>query len=182
MKMKNVKIKNMKNLDLSISILKNVKVLYFIFFISLLNVLWLLYYKNYRSIIIFASSCLVLYLINKNMIFVLGLSLIIVNIASLVKTTEGYKNKDEGFDEESDKTEKNDKSDKSDKINKSDKSEEKEGFDEDSDSDFMQDKTIMKKIKQLDPVIFDTIKNLNSVDIEKINKTINELTNKVKDP
>ena len=178
----------MKSKNISMSILKNVYLLYFVFFISLINVSWLIYYNKIKSIIIFASCCLAFYLVNKNMIFVLGLSLVIVNIASLVKNKEGYKNKKkdetEGFDEDEDEKDedKNDEKDKKDK-NDDENDDEKEGFDEDDEeSSFMQDKTLMKKIKKLDPNIFNTIKKLNSVDIDKINKTINQLKNKVKDP
>jgi hypothetical protein len=172
MKIKHTKTTIIKNT--SMNIFKNVQILYFIFFVSILNVLWLLYKNDQNSIIIFASCCLVLYLINKNMIFVLGLSLIIVNIYSLVKTKEGFEEKKEDIDSdiENDNQSMN--------LHSMDEPLEKEGYTDNEDS--MQDKTIMKNIKQLDPLIFNTIKNLNSVDIDKINKTINELTNKVKDP
>jgi hypothetical protein len=144
------------------------------------------------------------------MIFVLGLSLVIVNIASLVNNKEGYKNKEkndedddddddkEGFDEDDDDKEgfdeddegfdnnKNDIENELEKLTKKYKSKANKDDDKDEDDDeessYMQDKALMKKIKKLDPSIFNTIKNLNSVDIDKINKTINKLTNKVKDP
>ena len=200
--------KNKKNI--SMSILKYVYLLYFVFFISLINVAWLIYYNKIKSIIIFASCCLAFYLVNKNMIFVLGLSLVIVNIASLVNNKEGYKNKEkndedddddddkEGFDEDDDDKEgfdeddegfdnnKNDIENELEKLTKKYKSKANKDDDKDEDDDeessYMQDKALMKKIKKLDPSIFNTIKNLNSVDIDKINKTINKLTNKVKDP
>lgn len=191
--------KNKKNI--SVSILKNVYLLYFVFFISLINVAWLIYYNKIKGIIIFASCCLAFYLVNKNMIFVLGLSLVIVNIACLVNNKEGYKNKKKDNKDDEDEKEGFDEDDVEDKDEKY----KKEGFDEDDEDDklkklkklnksnvdedeydeasaFMQDKDLMKKIKKLDPNIFNTIKNLNSVDIDKINKTINQLTNKVKDP
>jgi len=139
------------------------------------------------------------------MIFVLGLSLVIVNISSLVNNKEGYKNKNDENDENDEKDEKDEKEgfDEDDEKEVFDEDDEKEVFDEDDqdeklkklkklnkskvvedeeDSIFMQDKELIKKIKKLDPNIFNTIKNLNSVDIDKINKTINKLTNKVKDP
>jgi hypothetical protein len=149
------------------------------------------------------------------MIFVLGLSLVIVNIAYLVnnKDKEGYENEkvedeidsdDEKVEDEIDNEDETDLHDENveDKIepfdegfedNKSEKLEKLEKLkklyktkvnelDNDEESTFMEDKALMKKIKKFDPIIFDTIKNLNPVDIDKINKTINELTNKVKDP
>ena len=187
----------------SISILSNIKLLYFVFFLSLLNVIWLVYNNKIRSIIIFASCCLVFYLINKNMIFVLGLSLIIVNITCLVSSKEGYKNKenldddDDDDDEDDKKDEKDEKEafdegfddDKLEKLKKQykkkvDELDELDKLDEDEDEEsmFTQDKALMKKIKKFDPIVFNTIKNLNPVDIDKINKTINELINKLKDP
>jgi len=166
MKIKHTKSINIKNN--SINILNNIQLLYFIFLFSILNIVWLLYERDDNSIIIFASCCLVLYLVNKNMIFVLGLSLIIVNIYSLVKEKEGYENKE---DKEETIEKKN--------IVSEDEVDEIEGY---AENDLTQDESIMKKINQLDPIVFNTIKKLNSMDIDKINKTINELTNKVKDP
>ena len=185
----------MKMKNRSIPILRNIKLLYFVFFLSLLNVIWLVYNNKIRSLIIFASCCLVFYLVNKNMIFVLGLSLIIVNIASLVNSKEGYKNKENLDDEDDDDDNEDDKKDEKeafddDKLErlkkqykkKVDELDELDKLDEDEESGFMQDKALMKKIKKFDPIVFNTIKNLNPVDIDKINKTINELTNKLKDP
>lgn len=188
-----------KKINMPMSILKNVQMLYFVFFLSLINVVWLVYYNKIKSIIIFASCCLAFYLINKNMIFVLGLSLVIVNIASLVNTKEGYKNKrksekveDDDDDDDNDDTdekeafkhdEEDDKLEKLKKLYKSKLDEEQEQEEqEDEESNFMQDKKLMNKIKKIDPDMFNKIKNLNSLDIDKINKTINQITNKVKDP
>jgi hypothetical protein len=56
---------------------------------------------------------------------------------------------------------------------------EKFGEDEDEDSEYMHDKSIIKKLKQLNPIILNTIENMNSLHIKEINKTINELTNKM---
>ena len=73
------------------NICNNVNVLYFIFLISILNILWFVYY-NKRCILIFVCCCLAIYIINKNMIFVLGISLILVDslyLLNLVKK-EGF--------------------------------------------------------------------------------------------
>ena len=40
-------------------------------------------------------------------------------------------------------------------------------------------KSIIKKLKQLNPIILNTIENMNSVHIKEINKTINNLTDKM---
>ena len=69
----------------------NVKLLYFIFLISILNMLWFVHY-NQRCILVYICLCLAIYIINKNMIFVLGISLILVDsfyILNLVKK-EGF--------------------------------------------------------------------------------------------
>lgn len=79
-------------------ILKNVYILYVIFFISLLNIGWFVYYNNYNSLITFIVSCLIIYIINHNMIIVLGISIIIVNLlnrfdlAQIIDKKEGFKN------------------------------------------------------------------------------------------
>jgi len=159
-------------------ILSNVKLLYFIFFVSMLNVIWFLYYNNYRCIILFASSYLVLYLINKNMIFVLGLSLILVNSLYLLKLV-----KKEGFN--SDKNDSDSDIDEdtfgAEPYNKFKKNilNNDESDSDDEDSNYMQDKNILKKLKKLDPIILNTIENMNSVHIQEINKTINKLTNAI---
>jgi hypothetical protein len=128
------------------------------------------------------------------MIFVLGISLIIVNIHSLVKTKEGFEDNEEkeekenktkeSFDEETEAFDEDKEAFDEDKEGhnerKRDNDNDKEAFNEEN--EYMQNKSIMDKMKKLDPLIFNTIKNLNPVDIEKINKTINELTNKKNDP
>ena len=77
-------------------ILQNVYILYVVVLISLLNIGWFVYYNNYNSIIAFVTCGLTVYLMNHNMIIVLGISMIIVNTLSmfnLVKiiNKEGFK-------------------------------------------------------------------------------------------
>ncbi len=200
----------------------NVKLLYFIFLFSIVNMIWFMYY-NQRCILIYVCLCLAIYLINKNMIFVLGISLILVDsfyILNLVKI-EGFWGDKEGFDVSNNSNamkydniaddtdisfnliknyiiKKSNEYDESDisfnSINYS--SETKENFlnklDEDEigyesdtsdeESKYMHDKSIIKKLKQLkelNPRILDTLANMNSVHIKEINKTINNLTNKI---
>jgi hypothetical protein len=64
-------------------ILQNVFILYVVFLISLLNIGWFIYYNNYNSLIAFITCCLIVYLINHNMIVVLGVSMILVNTLSM---------------------------------------------------------------------------------------------------
>lgn len=69
----------------------NVNLLYLICLISILNIIWFAFY-NKRCILIFLCCCLAIYIINKNMIFVLGISLILVDslyLFNLVKK-EGF--------------------------------------------------------------------------------------------
>ena len=49
--------------------------------------------------------------------------------------------------------------------------------DEDEESAYMQDKTILKKLKKLNPVIMDTLMNMTTKDIEVLNKSINNVKN-----
>jgi len=78
-------------------ILKNVYILYAVFLISLLNIGWFIYYNNYNSLIAFITCCLTIYLINHNMIIVLGLSMILVNTLSMFNLVK--MNNQEGFEE-----------------------------------------------------------------------------------
>ena len=194
----------------------NVNLLYFIFLLSILNILWFVYY-NQRCILIFICISLAIYLINKNMIFVLGISLLLVDsfyLLNLVKkegfwgdkmySLEGFNNKNDKYQlddiDENEENEENDKdvsnnvinTSKSDVItndsesilklflnNSIENKNEKEEFEDDEESNYMHDKSIIKKLKQLNPIILNTIENMNSLHIKEINKTINELTNKV---
>uniref|UniRef100_A0A6C0D2L1 F5/8 type C domain-containing protein n=1 Tax=viral metagenome TaxID=1070528 RepID=A0A6C0D2L1_9ZZZZ len=64
-------------------ILQNVYILYVVFLISLLNIGWFVYYNNYNNLIAFITCCLTVYLMNHNMIVVLGVSMVVVNTLSL---------------------------------------------------------------------------------------------------
>ena len=210
----------------------NVNLLYFIFLIAIVNMLWFVYY-NQRCILVYICLCLAIYIINKNMIFVLGISLILVDsfyLLNLVKK-EGFWGDSvgsEGFDmsdNENDETDKNAENYKnydiknakrynddddmssnsidsniknakgyddmsSNSIDSNIKKETEnflnmlEGYeDEDEENDeeskYMHDKSIIKKLKQLNPLILNTLENMNSVHIKEINKTINNLTDKI---
>lgn len=169
----------MKNIKyMKDNLFKNVYLLYFIFLASIINVLWFVYYKNIKSIIIFATSCLAIYLLNKNMIFVLGLSIIITDILYIF-------NKKEGLDEIFTKTQLQtyqSQIDTSNNLNENmmnpsqlnESSKDNEHSDNESLSHFMEDKTIIKK---LNPNVVDNIKNMNFRFIEELNKKINDLGN-----
>jgi hypothetical protein len=181
--------KKLKTMNITMNIFKNIYALYFIFLVAILHAGWFLYYKQFKSIIIFATSCLVIYLINKNMILVLGLSIIIVDLLYLL-------NKKEGFEENIDSNDisnndlndllnnvSNNVSNDLSNVDSMDISNNIETFDDielnkDSMSDYMEDKTIIEK---LNPIIVDSIKRMNSTYIEELNKSINALNN-LKDP
>ena len=188
--------KNMKNVG---KIWKNVNLLYFIFFVSIVNIGWFLYKNKKESVLIFAASCLVIYLINQNMIFVLGISLLVVDILYLVKNKiyEGFEDDNEDDDtdtrviDDAYHREKNIKLKEAydEKVQNQSAKNTKKGSknmdytdtDDDLEEGFMHDKTIMQKLKKFDPIILDAIKNMNNSHIKDLNQSINKLIN-VKDP
>jgi hypothetical protein len=136
------------------------------------------------------------------MIVVLGISLILVDslyLLNLVKKegflgddrVENYENdasnnslNDE--DDENFETNENDASNNSLKSKDKDKNETFTNIisgisDEESDEEtnYMHDKSIIKKMKQLNPIILETLKNMNSVHIKELNESINNLTDKI---
>jgi len=180
---------------------KNIYVLYFIFLVSILHAGWFLYYKHFKSIIIFATSCLVIYLINKNMIIVLGISIIIVDLLYILNKKEGFEEKDSSMNSIMETIDNSiDNSNNSimnsimnlsidnsnnllmnenmtmpiDETNVDYASQ----TDKETMSNYMEDKTIIQK---LNPIIADSIKKMNSIYIEELNKNINALNN-FKDP
>ena len=163
----------------------NVNLLYFICLISILNIIWFAFY-NQRCILIFLCCCLAIYIINKNMIFVLGLSLILVDslyLFNLVKK-EGFLGDDTENDASNNLLE-NDASnnllenDASNNLLESINNETFTNINEESDEEtnYVHDKSTMKKLKQLNPNMIDTISNMNS--IKEINKTINNLRDNI---
>jgi len=187
------------------NIYNNVKLLYFIFLISILNVLWFVNY-NKHCILIFVSCCLAIYIINKNMIVVLGISLILVDslyLLNLVKK-EGFlgddnendisnnlsKNYKNDMNYENDENDENDENYENDISNNVSKSKDKnETFtnvittisdeENDEETNYLHDKSIIKKMKQLNPIILETLKNMNSVHIKELNESLNNLTDKI---
>lgn len=206
--MKNLK-KNMNptNFIKSMSsspLFKNIYVLYFIFLVSILHAGWFLYYKHFKSIIIFATSCLVIYLVNKNMIIVLGISIIIVDLLYTLNKKEGFEEKDssmnsimKSIDNSNNSIDNSNNSIMDSIMNLSiDNSNNllmnenmtmpidetnvdyASQTDKETMSNYMEDKTIIQK---LNPIITDSIKKMNSIYIEELNKNINALNN-FKDP
>lgn len=152
------------------SIWNNVKLLYFVFIITLINLGWFLYKQNKESLIIFLTFSLVIYLVNKNMIFVLGIPIIIADIFTLFKK-EGFEDVEKEALSALSLTDVLD----SDPEHKSDND-----HNEHNDSeDYLHDKTIIEKLKKINPVLLETLHKMNSVDIQELNKTINNLTKSI---
>jgi hypothetical protein len=101
-------------------------------------------------------------MVNKNMILILGFSILFVNSLGFVRMF-----KKEGFEDEDIENMKFDSQD-SDNDNDNDS-------DNDSDNDYMQDKDVIKKIKKMNPKILKSLNKLNSIDIKEINTYINTL-------
>jgi hypothetical protein len=125
------------------------------------------------------------------MIFVLGISLIIVDslyLFNLVKK-EGFLGDDEN--DASNNLLENDENDASNNLLENDASNNllkpinNETFtntineESDEETNYVHDKSTIKKLKQLNPNMIDTISKMNSVHIKEINKTINNLRDNI---
>jgi hypothetical protein len=160
-------------------LLNNIKLLYFIFILAIINIGGFMYIRDNQSIFLFAVISLIIYFFNKNMIVVLLSTMLIVNtlifLNKLNGPMEGYTNKKEKEEEKEEEEEEN----------------EKEGLENEEDdakeglenvvgelSEIMDEtgsKDIKEKLKQIIPMLktnYDTL----SLDINNINKHINKLT------
>jgi septal ring-binding cell division protein DamX len=99
-------------------------------------------------------------MLNKNMIIILGFSILFVYALGIVRIfkREGFENSEDEDIKENMK--------EIDSDNESDN---------DSDNDYMQDKDVIKKIKKMNPKILKSLNKLNSIDIKEINTYINTL-------
>jgi FtsZ-interacting cell division protein ZipA len=222
--------------------MKNVYVLYFVFFISMLNIGWFLYNNNHNSLIAFTVLCLAIYIMNQNMIIVLSISIILVNVFTMFnvikivkegfkegkgksnaqkrreaqaaedkrladqieanrikraekaakKALERAKEKEKALMEQlnvtksitnaATKTQDHNQAgfknkDDSDSDDNSNDDSNSESENEDEDSKYMEDKSIIKKLKKLNPNILNTLMNINHGHIDEINDIIKNLTN-----
>ena len=74
------------------SLLNNKYILYLLFFLTLFNLGYFIYLKDNYSILIFCLIAILIYLFTKNMIIILGLTILIINILVLARrSNEGYK-------------------------------------------------------------------------------------------
>ncbi len=86
----------------SLSLLQNVYLLYFLFLTAIIHLGYYLLIRDTQSLVLFALSVVFVYLIHKNMIVVLGISLLFVDALYMIQgMTEGYKNRDDDeYDED----------------------------------------------------------------------------------
>ena len=73
------------------SLLNNKYILYLLFVLTLFNIGYFIYLKDNYSILIFCLITILIYLFTKNMIIILGLTILIINILVLVRDShEGF--------------------------------------------------------------------------------------------
>lgn len=160
----------------ALTLLNNVKFLYFVFFLAILNLGYFVYNKDNESIFLFIVLCLVVYLFNNNMIIVLLFSMIVINVIILINLI----NK-EGFEEETvkekekvkEKVKENEKVKEKDKVvdmNESGELFNKNKLEETKYPD-TSDESIKKKMEKLAPLS----KMLDGLNITEVNNMINKL-------
>ena len=164
-------------------LLNNIKLLYFIFILAIINIGGFMYIQDNQSIFLFAVISLIIYFFNKNMIVVLLSTMLIVNtlifLNKLNGPMEGYTNKKEKEEEK----EEEEKEEKEGLENEEDDT--KEGLENEDVKNVVGElseiidetgsKDIKEKLKQIIPMLktnYDTL----SLDINNINKHINKLT------
>lgn len=89
------------------SLLNNVTFLYFVFFVTLVNLFGFMYNEDYQSVFLFSCTALIVYVFNSNMIVVLLISLIFVNLLIFLNRLNMTTMHTEGFNEVSEKTTEN---------------------------------------------------------------------------
>jgi hypothetical protein len=134
----------------------NILLLYIVFILMCINMVYLLKIKDYQSILLFSFSCLLIYLINQNMIVVLGVSLIVINIIRLRR--------------ENVEVEVEVEVEKNTNTNTNEEKEEYESFNESFDNS----DELREKLKRISPNI---IYSLNENPINKMNNYLNSMSN-----
>lgn len=188
---------------------QNVTLLYFLFIATLIHLGYFVINQETQSIVIFSLAFLFIYLIDTNMIFVLGISLLFVDILYIIqRMPEGFTSKkdisgidisdsDMDLSGNSENTEPMTNKDKSKNKGKNKNKGNKENFDDavnplveasetigrekmegrelkDIQEDSKTMKSVLDKIKG-SPEIVDSLKTLNGIDINELNKLINNL-------
>jgi hypothetical protein len=160
-------------------LLNNIKLLYFIFILAIINIGGFIYIKDNQSIFLFAVISIIVYFFNTNMIIVLLSSMIIVNTLIFLNKLNGPI---EGLENEEDEKK------ELEGLKNEEEDDEKEGYtnDEEAKEDHIvgelskiEDESgtteIKKSIEKILPIL-KTNYNTLSLDINNINKEINKLT------
>ena len=156
-----------KNKFKSKNLLNNVKLLYLVFLLFIINLGVFIYNKDNQSIFLFTIMALIIYFFNKNMIIVLLGPMIFINsllLINKINSKEGFKeNFDEDFDNKSDDS--GDDSDNENAINV-------KGADYKDEN-----KKLIETIKKLVPAS----NKGNDIDIHKLNTVLNKVHNIIQD-
>jgi hypothetical protein len=82
-------------------LLNNIKLLYFVFFLSLINLMYFVFNKDSQSIFLFATIALIVSIFNKNMIIVLLFTMILLHLLIVLNNIgkEGFGKDDTDEDE-----------------------------------------------------------------------------------
>jgi len=149
-------------------LLNNIKLLYLVFVLFLINLGVFIYNRDNQSIFLFAVMALIIYFFNKNMIVVLIMPMIFINALLLINqinSKEGFTEKfDEDFDNQSDDSD--DDSDDDNTLNV-------KGAEYNNDDN----KKLIESIKQLVPAS----NKGNDIDINKLNTVLNKVHNIIQD-
>lgn len=184
------------------NLLKSIPLLYFLFIATIVHLGYFIVLKETRSLVIFSLACIFVYLVNPNMVIVLGISLIFVDMLYLVQnmsTNEGFLGEikftpelKEDVSMNKVKVKENMENEKKDvpinplikardlilqeNMGETKTSQETDLKEEAKTTNKMKD--VIDKVKKSSPELKDSEKRLNSIDISELNKLINNL-NKV---
>lgn len=148
------------------NLLNNIKILYLVFGLFIINLGVFMYNKDNQSIFLFAIMSLIVYCFNNNMIIVLLIPMIFINgliLINKINNKEGFK---EDFEEDFDNnSESGDESDNETTINS-------KGTNYNDDN-----KKLIETIKKLVPAS----NKGNDIDIHKLNTVLNKVHNIIQD-
>jgi hypothetical protein len=147
--------------------LNNIKLLYLVFALFIINLGVFVYNKDNQSIFLFSILSLIIYMFNNNMIIVLTIPIIFINMMILINKLNSTEKFQENFEEDFEE------------INEdSDNDSDNENTINEKGSDYSKENTqLIKKIKQLVPAA----NKGNDIDIHKLNTVLNKVHNIIQD-
>ena len=147
--------------------LNNIKLLYLVFALFIINLGVFVYNKDNQSIFLFSILSLIIYMFNNNMIIVLIIPIIFINMLILINKLNSTEKFQENFEEDFEE------------INEdSDNDSDNENTINEKGSDYSKENTqLIKKIKQLVPAA----NKGNDIDIHKLNTVLNKVHNIIQD-